>query len=259
MASSDIFREQNYEVGFGKPPKETRFKKGASGNPAGRPKDTKNKDNTMRTRLYDVILNEAYREVEVSERNGLATMTVAKAVVRSIAGQATKGRVGAQRLFLESLHAVEKASERERHEFFKAAVKYKQDWTAAIKRAEQNGDPAPDMIPHLDDIEVDFANVEVIFHGPIDDREKAEWDRLFAVVEGCEEVLGELEPPRSKAKGNDVDLPTAATVEFLLLDCGLQIMRRWHVGPERVVKNTALQAKLELHFMEGTDPPPLCS
>ena len=32
----------DYEVGYGKPPKATRFKKGKSGNPNGRPKGTRN-------------------------------------------------------------------------------------------------------------------------------------------------------------------------------------------------------------------------
>ena len=32
---------RDYEVGYGKPPKEHRFKKGQSGNPRGRPKDAK--------------------------------------------------------------------------------------------------------------------------------------------------------------------------------------------------------------------------
>jgi len=35
-------RETDYEVGYKKPPKETRFKKGQSGNPRGRPSATEN-------------------------------------------------------------------------------------------------------------------------------------------------------------------------------------------------------------------------
>jgi hypothetical protein len=33
-------RSNSYEVGYGKPPKDTQFKKGSSGNPKGRPRKT---------------------------------------------------------------------------------------------------------------------------------------------------------------------------------------------------------------------------
>ncbi len=36
-----------YEVGYGKPPAASRFKKGQSGNPKGRPKVTKNVSNML--------------------------------------------------------------------------------------------------------------------------------------------------------------------------------------------------------------------
>jgi hypothetical protein len=34
--------DDDYEVGYGKPPKETKFAQGKSGNPKGRPKGSKN-------------------------------------------------------------------------------------------------------------------------------------------------------------------------------------------------------------------------
>jgi hypothetical protein len=43
--------ERGYEVGYGKPPKHTRFKPGQSGNPPGRPRGSQN----MRTMLRDVL------------------------------------------------------------------------------------------------------------------------------------------------------------------------------------------------------------
>ena len=40
---------QDYEVGYGKPPKSKRFKPGASGNPKGRPKGKKSRHNSADT------------------------------------------------------------------------------------------------------------------------------------------------------------------------------------------------------------------
>ena len=42
MAARDRPKKESYEVGYRKPPVGTRFKKGQSGNPAGRPRGTVN-------------------------------------------------------------------------------------------------------------------------------------------------------------------------------------------------------------------------
>ena len=58
--------DDTYDVGYGKPPKHTRYKKGQSGNPKGRPKGTKN----FSTDLRDML------EKPVSLREGAKTVTV---------------------------------------------------------------------------------------------------------------------------------------------------------------------------------------
>lgn len=42
MSDDHEGERENYEVGYGKPPKHTQFKKGQSGNPKGKPKGHKN-------------------------------------------------------------------------------------------------------------------------------------------------------------------------------------------------------------------------
>jgi hypothetical protein len=50
--------EQPYEVGYGKPPANTRFPRGLSGNPKGRPKGSKN--------LATIALRESRQPVRVN-------------------------------------------------------------------------------------------------------------------------------------------------------------------------------------------------
>jgi hypothetical protein len=76
------------EVGYGKPPKQHRFKKGQSGNPAGRPR--KEKPNPSARALLERIASE---EVEIGGR----TMTMRELELRAIHHKAAKGDVSASR------------------------------------------------------------------------------------------------------------------------------------------------------------------
>ncbi|MEQ8743503.1 DUF5681 domain-containing protein [Parasphingorhabdus sp.] len=80
--------ENGNEVGYGKPPKHSRFKKGKSGNPKGRPPRPK-PANDMRA-ILERVANE---EVEINGR----AMSMAEVEVRSIQRKAAKGDVSASR------------------------------------------------------------------------------------------------------------------------------------------------------------------
>ena len=73
----------DYEVGYGRPPKHSQFKKGESGNPSGRPKRSKN----FKTDLAEELAEEIFiREGDVEQK-----VTKQRAVVKTLVAAAASG------------------------------------------------------------------------------------------------------------------------------------------------------------------------
>lgn len=73
----------DYEVGYGKPPRHTRFQPGQSGNPRGRPKGTKNlKTDLMEELREKIVIREGDRPRKVSKQ---------RAMMKSVVNRAIKG------------------------------------------------------------------------------------------------------------------------------------------------------------------------
>jgi hypothetical protein len=69
--------ERDYEVGRGKPPKHTQFKKGQSGNPRGRPRGAKNLATLVGEALdQKVTITEQGRRRKISKREAIITQLV---------------------------------------------------------------------------------------------------------------------------------------------------------------------------------------
>jgi hypothetical protein len=98
-------KKGDYEVGYGKPPRNTRFKKGQSGNPRGRAPGVKN----LKTLLIDT-LNEP---VVVTENGGRRTISKRQAIIKQLVNQSAKGDWRAVKLLLDMLHETEGGSEPE--------------------------------------------------------------------------------------------------------------------------------------------------
>jgi hypothetical protein len=81
-------------VGYRKPPKHTRFAKGVSGNPRGRPKGSRN----LRT-LLDTELD---RPITIREQGGRSRkLSKAEALIKRMVNTALEGDLRAHKLILE--------------------------------------------------------------------------------------------------------------------------------------------------------------
>jgi hypothetical protein len=93
----------DYEVGYGKPPRHTRFKKGQSGNPRGRPSGSKN--------LATVLIEALNEFVIVAENGGRRKITKRQAIITQLVNQSAKADWRATKILLDILQAIESRSE----------------------------------------------------------------------------------------------------------------------------------------------------
>ena len=109
-----------YEVGYAKPPVQSRFGKGQSGNPRGRPREAKNKlPRLHEERLKTIIMEEAYRTINVREGERNVSIPMVKAVVRGLAVSAAKGSNRAAHLFTQLVKIVEQENRDLHFSFFR--------------------------------------------------------------------------------------------------------------------------------------------
>jgi hypothetical protein len=92
-------RDSDYQVGYGKPPQHTRFKKGESGNPSGRPKGSKN--------LTTLLEKELKQRVVVTENGRRRSITKQEAMVKHLVNKAVSGDRSLMQLLLDEIRLLE--------------------------------------------------------------------------------------------------------------------------------------------------------
>jgi uncharacterized protein DUF5681 len=86
-------------VGYGKPPTQTRFRKGQSGNPRGRPKGTPNLATTLARALKEPVV--------ITEQGRKKTITKFEAAVKQLVNKAASGEARAIAQLLALVQVVE--------------------------------------------------------------------------------------------------------------------------------------------------------
>lgn len=91
-----------------------------------------------------------------------------------------KGSRLSQRALAELVRQVEDRKASENLTMMENAFDYKQKWTAELERRRRLDLNEPDPIPHPDDIIIDMRTGHVRTEGPLDEREKRDWDMRLA-------------------------------------------------------------------------------
>jgi hypothetical protein len=85
--------KSDYEVGFGRPPRSTQFRKGTSGNPKGRPRGSKS--------LSTIVKETLDEKVVVRENGRCGRITKRAAMIKQQANKAVSGDQRAARYLIE--------------------------------------------------------------------------------------------------------------------------------------------------------------
>jgi len=98
-------KELDYEVGYGRPPRQTRFEPGRSGNPRGRPNRSKN---------LATLVSEALREpVIVTENGRRRKVSKRQAVIKQLVNRSARGDLKAMQMLLGTMQEIEHRGEAE--------------------------------------------------------------------------------------------------------------------------------------------------
>lgn len=231
-------------LGYKSPPKWTRFKKGQSGNPRGRPKKTKKPESSSGSKASAILRREIDREVTITEAGQSKQITIQEAITKAQVTQAVKGSPLAQRDVINRIDELEKseASEKERNaeaERDAEAQKLKREerlyrYWASVKnsqakawaQAKKAGKTEPDFPwPHPDDVLLDEGRKKYRLRGPM----SGEGVVLFKFIRAERDLalarmVREISPLDGRPK-------TWANIwGYLVRSHDLQLPLRWQIG-----------------------------
>jgi hypothetical protein len=185
------------KVGYGKPPKHSRFTKGKSGNDKGRPPGAKNKP-AKTDEMAAMFAQECARPVKLKQGDKTEEMPTLRAIIRRTANQAMQGNTSAQKLMMNAATMLEDKRRSYNATVFAVAVEYKLDCERRIAEAKREGKPPPHFVVHPDSLVLDFDHHEVTSTDLMTDDERDYVDGIQQMLAFAQTALKDL----SKAEFN---------------------------------------------------------
>lgn len=238
------------DVGYGRPPRWTRFEKGQSGNPKGRPKKQAapkpTSDILPVSQADDTLRRELNRPILITDASGTRQETMADAIARAQVTKAAQGHVQAMRdvrraqkeleraeaerarLAAEQAEEARRAEAEQREAMFKFMQKLKADQAASWEAAIREGKAEPDNPwPHPDDINLDPLKRSFSTRGPIVAEQLPEYEYLRAMRDRyfLESLVAVRTRDSAKRAGNQF-----AAVLLGIFDALLP--QRWAIGDD---------------------------
>ena len=118
--------QHEYEVGYKKPPKQTQWKPGQSGNPNGRPRKIKDFE-----KLLDIELS---KEITITEGGKQISISKREVLLKSLVNDALKGDLRAMKMVLPFMVSQQSIAG------FEPDAADRQAFEQLLRRYEQSGD-----------------------------------------------------------------------------------------------------------------------
>jgi hypothetical protein len=189
-----------------RPAASTRFQKGQSGNPKGRPRKHAASDAALVTErpagteldpFVAAFLDLAHREITLRENGEERRIATFAAVGLALMKKALEGDPRAQRLFFERLQkarqaeqavaiareAEEKRAAEKRERIYVYWSRRKADNAVLLAKAAASKMPPPTIYPHPDHIVLDPDARTVALTGPFDAESAVDWSKIEALIE----------------------------------------------------------------------------
>lgn len=257
--------EDDEPIGYGKPPKWTRFTKGQSGNPNGRPKKKRDPVPPPQTPNDQVLKTILEEKIGIKEGGKVREVTKREAVRRSQFAEAVKGsplaqreiirdareldKLEAARALAEAEAAVERESEeRDRQErLFAHYVALKEARTEEWVEAVRAGKKEPDFPwPHPDDILIDKSQRKYRLRGPFD----AESVPLYQWIRAQRDLYHAKWIEAVRLKKNEAWIVLWA---FFTEQCNSELPKRWQIDTVKGPEATRLMAMTKAKLQRGLE------